>query len=91
MENSSDCPGRFKCHGCSGWCDVCGDVDLICDDPKCDAHDRGSEREKAWREASLRLSDAEYAYLAAKKEELAARRHWERWKTGHPVMVARCR
>lgn len=32
-----DCPG-CKCHGHVVWCDRCGDVAEVCDDPHCDVH-----------------------------------------------------
>lgn len=34
------CEGTGKCHGSMGWCDRCGDVSKVCDDPACDAHPR---------------------------------------------------
>ena len=33
------CPGRGKCHGSMSWCDLCGDVGLLCDmHGRCDLH-----------------------------------------------------
>jgi len=52
MKNSSDCPGKLKCHGPASWCDQCGDVDQICDDPECMVHLRMDELER--NEAELR-------------------------------------
>lgn len=43
MKNSFDCPGSGKCHAPGMWCDCCGDVTLVCDDPACMAHDRIEE------------------------------------------------
>jgi hypothetical protein len=43
MKNSFDCPGNGKCHAPGMWCDCCGDVSLVCDDPACMAHDRIEE------------------------------------------------
>lgn len=85
----SDCPGRFKCHGPASWCEKCGDVDLICDDPKCDAHSRGVERENRYVTIYAEWS-ALRAELASKENELAeASEAWARWRLGNPVMVAR--
>lgn len=30
--------GEGRCHGTLVWCDWCGDVTEMCDDPRCDAH-----------------------------------------------------
>lgn len=86
---NENCPGRFKCHGPASWCDQCGGVDLICDDPKCDVHARGLERE--WLVKQLR---GEFAAISAeyesKRRELEeAERSYRRWQTGNPVMVCR--
>jgi len=86
---NQDCPGRFKCHGPAGWCNDCGDVDLICDDPRCCVHQRGSDiqlqleiafrdKETAWRE---------YGEALARWQHL--RRMMDRWESGNPVMVSR--
>ena len=32
------CPGEGKCHGPVKWCEHCGNVADVCDDPRCDAH-----------------------------------------------------
>lgn len=33
------CAGAGACHGCQSWCDVCGDVRALCDQPDmCDRH-----------------------------------------------------
>lgn len=34
------CPGPRACHGPMKWCDLCGDVSAVCDDPACDQHPR---------------------------------------------------
>jgi len=87
----SDCPGRFKCHGPASWCDQCGDVDLICDDPACEAHARGVERQEMFRKAAAALEQAEVEFRAAQRRYDAAKAHLSRWETGNPVMVARKR
>lgn len=89
MSEPNECPGHFKCHGPASWCDQCGDVDLICDDPKCEAHARGLERH-----AEVQRLRSEYAVLHAeaesKRKELEeAERSLDRWETGNPVMVSR--
>jgi hypothetical protein len=84
-----ECPGRHKCHGPVSFCDECGDVDLICDDPCCDVHSRGHEREAAWIKARNERDAAEAIAEDARKiasEKLAS---WVRWRNGNPVMVAR--
>lgn len=89
MKDSSDCPGRFKCHGPASWCDACGDVDLICDDPACDAHKRGSERLLEWSQAEYELREAEAEFRSKQKAEREAWQSYQRWTTGNPVMVGR--
>lgn len=37
------CPGEKKCHGCVGWCPLCGDTGHVCDDPGCDTHRRDTD------------------------------------------------
>lgn len=32
------CPGEGKCHGPMAWCERCGSVANVCDDPRCDTH-----------------------------------------------------
>lgn len=32
------CPGPTSCHGCQVWCDLCGDVSLVCDAFRCARH-----------------------------------------------------
>lgn len=49
MRNVDDCPGEGKCHGPASWCNVCGDVDVICDDPACAMHARIEEMEEEFR------------------------------------------
>ncbi|HEY8095023.1 MAG TPA: hypothetical protein VIE65_02880 [Methylobacter sp.] len=38
-----ECPGENKCHGCMSWCELCGDVSYVCDDTRCDTHQRENE------------------------------------------------
>lgn len=33
-----DCPGAGQCHGCMSWCNRCGDVDRVCEGPRCTVH-----------------------------------------------------
>lgn len=87
----TECPGRFKCHGPASWCDQCGDVDLVCDDPRCMVHARFKERQR-------KRDDAFMAWMFAQKAEEEARRAYhdaaaelERYTQGNPVMVARRR
>lgn len=91
MRDSSDCPGRFKCHGPASWCDVCGDVDLICDDPRCEMHmhQRFTERQAARDKAYAEYLDACARWREANKAYEDAKEHLERYTTGNPVMVAR--
>lgn len=86
---SADCPGRFKCHGPDSWCDQCGDVDLVCDDPRCDVHARFAERQKARDEAFAALAKANLEQRAAQKVYDDALAAMLRWAQGNPVMVAR--
>ena len=65
---SETCPGKYKCHGCMQWCDVCGDVDQICDDPHCDTHKRWNEIEQEYASASARLSQAKTEMKYLEKE-----------------------
>jgi len=85
----SDCPGRFKCHGPASWCDKCGDVDLICDDPKCDIHLRTMELVIMEATAAKKMDEAHAAYREASKEWAEASAKLTRFKTGNVVMVAR--
>ena len=55
MSPNQECPGRLKCHGPAVWCDVCGDVDLYCDDPECDIHLRIDEKIQQVRLLSSKL------------------------------------
>jgi len=86
---SNECTGRFRCHGPVVWCDVCGDVDLVCDDPNCDAHERGSEREKHYLESLANFHRKEAELKSAEKILAEAAQNWLRWKKGNPVMVLR--
>lgn len=38
MTVDDDCPGEGRCHGCTKWCNRCGDVDQVCDCKECDQH-----------------------------------------------------
>lgn len=69
--NPDVCPGRFKCHGPISWCDECGDVDLVCDDPNCEQHLRLDEKKKRMVELEHRFAelDAEHRSLKAELEE----------------------
>lgn len=89
MKDSSDCPGRFKCHGSASWCDQCGDVDLICDDPKCMAHSRYLEKHERVKLARLAYNEIRAKFRDAEKELLEAERDLKRHETGNSVMVAR--
>ena len=42
-ELAETCPGDKKCHGCVGWCPLCGDTGHVCDDPDCDTHRRDTD------------------------------------------------
>lgn len=35
-----ECTGQGTCHGCLGWCSICGTVSHVCDFPECDWHRR---------------------------------------------------
>lgn len=89
MSETPICPGRFKCHGPVSWCPECGDVDLICDDPKCDAHPRGKELEKHERLTRLAMLEVMGQYEIRMKEHAEAVRRLERYRSGNVVMVAR--
>lgn len=84
-----DCPGRFKCHGPVMFCNECGDVDLVCDDPKCQVHARGSERKADFDAKTLAFFKAEQEYKSALKELTESDREWRRWQTGNVIMVSR--
>lgn len=67
-----DCPGPGKCHGCLSWCDNCGDVDMVCDDPNCSAHDRLEEvqadvdlKRRSYRDAQDKANEARREYTDA--------------------------
>lgn len=86
---SIECPGRFRCHGPASWCPECGDVDLICDDPHCDVHLRGAEREARCHVAKMDFDRAWVAMREAEQSLIAASTALGRWREGHPVMVSR--
>lgn len=83
------CPGRFKCHGPASFCPECGDVDLICDDPRCDVHARGNERERDVKRLRMEFARTNDENESKRRELIAAVEKWERWRDGNPVMVAR--
>ena len=89
MKGSSDCPGRFKCHGPASWCDHCGDVDLVCDDPNWEAHARGEERMAKYRRLYEEFGSLVSETDSKRKEMMMALDEWNRWNNGNPVMVAR--
>jgi hypothetical protein len=89
MSNKTECPGRFKCHGSATWCDVCGDVDLVCDDPKCQMHIRLSDREAAERIARLAMEEAEHELKMRRQEHEETVRALRRHRNGNARMVAR--
>lgn len=37
-QDPEDCPGEGTCHGSLGWCNICGDVNRVCDMVGCDTH-----------------------------------------------------
>lgn len=89
MKTTTDCPGRFKCHGPAGWCDECGDVDLVCDDPECDVHLRGKEVTDILKKATLELAEACTILADAEKKFDEAKAHYDRFQAGNVVMCAR--
>lgn len=89
MKEPSDCPGRFKCHGPASWCDECGDVDLICDDPNCEAHARGMERLADAKRLRSEFAAIDADHRSKRKELDEAEALFKRWETGNPVMVGR--
>lgn len=40
LPNGDECTGEGRCHGTLNWCDICGDVESVCDTPGCDVHDK---------------------------------------------------
>lgn len=86
---SNECPGRFRCHGPASWCNGCGDVDLICDDPQCDSHSRGAEREARYLTAKAEVARIDAELKSAERVLAEAVQDWVRWQTGNPVMVMR--
>jgi len=63
----TECPGEGQCHGCLSWCDLCGDVDHVCDYPECSRHLREEEVE-----AQLAETERDLAALAAAHASLEA-------------------
>jgi hypothetical protein len=77
------CPGDYKCHGCTQWCDRCGDVGHVCDYVDCDVHKRIPELRdeyidalnaleainRAAKEIRREFEDAEEAYRGASKSQ----------------------
>jgi hypothetical protein len=92
MAESSDCPGRHKCHGPASWCDTCAtEVDLVCDDPNCEVHARGDERRREEAKARLEYAEALAESNAKQRAWLESLASLQRWAMGNPVMVARMR
>lgn len=89
MKASDDCPGPGRCHGPASWCDVCGDVDLICDDPACFIHDRLDELEKRRDEAFERYHHLGELRERAGKEYVEAAEKLRLYKQGKPRIVPR--
>lgn len=87
--DSSDCPGRWKCHGPASYCAMCGDVDLVCDDPECDVHMRTDELRTACDKSRERFNKASKEYESAKKELRYYSDKVFRHVFGNVVMVAR--
>lgn len=87
--NKNECPGRHKCHGPVSWCDECGDVDLVCDDPNCEAHPRGRERRMEFLSAQAEYDRAKAELATAEKRLAEATRKMARYDFGNVVMVAR--
>jgi hypothetical protein len=89
MSDKTSCPGRFKCHAPATWCEVCGDVELICDDPKCQAHIRLSEHKAAERIARLAMEKAEREFKMRRQEHEEALQALWHHQNGNARMVAR--
>ncbi len=65
-----DCTGPGNCHGCLKWCNVCGDVDDVCDDRTCDAHAPCDTCGRPWQTCDAGTAEdcgaaSEQAFLAA--------------------------
>jgi hypothetical protein len=88
---ASNCPGKLKCHGPASWCEVCGYVDLICDDPKCEQHLRWNEKQQIARNAEAAYDAAQYEADRLRRVADEARRIFIRHDDGPAVMVARNR
>lgn len=86
---TNDCPGRHKCHGPASWCNKCGDVDLVCDDPRCETHARCHERLARLRKAIANVERLKAQLNYAAKELDEAERAWTRYCKGNVVMVPR--
>ena len=89
MKRSDDCPGRMKCHGAASWCDDCGDVDLVCDDPQCEVHARGHERREREKITREQFISAASVCEEKRKAWMIAQEELRRYENGNAVMVAR--
>ncbi len=88
-DNLNDCPGRHKCHGPASWCNECGDVDLVCDDPRCEVHARGEERRALVNRLRAEFAETYAANEAKLKELIEALYQLKQWTHGIPVMAGR--
>jgi len=43
LPDKAECPDSASCHGAMKWCDHCGDVRALCDDPNCGVHQPETE------------------------------------------------
>lgn len=89
MKTVDDCPGRFKCHGPANFCSTCGDVSLVCDDPVCDAHQRGEERRLFLANARHEFTMAKEHFNCCKRRMDEAEEAMRQYENGNVVMVAR--
>lgn len=37
-QEPGDCPGEGRCHGSLAFCNICGNVNRVCDMADCDTH-----------------------------------------------------
>lgn len=86
---STECPGKLKCHGPASWCNECGDVDLVCDDPNCEVHLRFGELKCAEKSARLAMDAAHEEYKVRSRAWDKANEKLRRFTRGNVVMVAR--